>query len=106
GRLAGAGRAVQEPATLPRDAAVAIPVPAAAPTLDLADEGLDAGGEDEVVEGLAVAQRGLAELIGGHAQQVIGRLPIPRQARGPAVLAVLGVVLARGDVVDDEPIPG
>src|SRR6185312_10702178 len=51
GGLAGAGRAVEQPAALPGDALLQIPGPAAAPQLDLLDQLLDALGEDQVAPG-------------------------------------------------------
>ena len=59
GRLAGARRAVEQPAALPRDALLEVPVLALAPELDLVDQVLDPLREDQVVERLAVVVRAL-----------------------------------------------
>ena len=94
GRLAGAGRAVEQPAALPRDALLEVPVLALPPQFDLLDQVLDALREDQVVERLAVVRAGLAELVRRVREQAVVALLIPRQA--VAAAAVLVVVARRG----------
>ena len=94
GRLAGARRAVEQPAALPRDALLEVPVLALPPQFDLLDEVLHPLREDEVVERLAVVRAGLAELVGRVREQPVVALLVPRQAVAAAV--PLAVLAARG----------
>jgi hypothetical protein len=105
GRLAGAGRTEQQPAALPGDALVQVPAAVIAPQLDFLDQVLDPLREDEVVQGAAVVQRRLAELIRRVRQQAVETLLIPRQAVA-AVAAFLLLVAATGDSADDEAVSG